>query len=107
MSSTAFLTFDNGEEIPLADWQKLASEYHLQHRPEVVGGNTYQVGEVQVRFGDNPIADNLPADQITFSTYFMGAGLRHVAALTVAAWKRFGGSLDAAPEIRNLIGVVG
>jgi hypothetical protein len=111
VSSDAFLSFDAGEEVTLEDWQHFVSLQGLLHRPEVVGGNTYQhpYHPVQVRFGrGSSTRRELPAEaaMITFSTYFMGEACPVVAMLAVAAWQEFGGGLDAAPEIRNLIQVV-
>lgn len=53
MSSDAFLSFDDGEEITLEQWQEFAAAHGLNYRPEVVGANTFQheATRVQVQFG--------------------------------------------------------
>jgi hypothetical protein len=122
MSSDASLSFDEGEEIELEAWQAFAAGHELTYDPHVVGQNTYKHARlpIQVRFG---VASRTPesgpdgridwlacrppenARVITFSTFWMDAALTDVAQMAIAAWQEFGGSLDAAPEIRRRIRV--
>jgi hypothetical protein len=116
MSSSAHLNFDKGEEVSLDDWEPFADEHGLTFNPHVVGRNVYRRGAIEVTFGEMQRSEepDLPdgridfdairppaeAARIWFSTYFMASGCRDVARLALAAWQRFGGSLDAAPEIK-------
>jgi hypothetical protein len=114
MSSSAHLNFD--EPLPLEGWEPFAAKHGLRFNPHVVGRNAYRCGPIEVSFGeiDRGEEPKLPdgridfdairppneATRVWFSTYFLGSGCRDVARLALAAWQRFGGSLDAAPEIQ-------
>jgi hypothetical protein len=113
MSSAAFIEFEPGTKgIPITEWREFCDEHGIVHSPNTVGGNVFYANQVEVTFGRvlrvlNVATPALPdhAHYLCFSTYFMGEALPDVAALALAAWKRWGGQLSAAPEITAIFSV--
>ena len=95
MSSAANITFEpDTVGVPAEEWQTFCREHRLEHSPQTVGGNYYYAGEVEVRYAEH---------MLNFSTYWFGNSMREVARLAKIAWRRWGGSLSADPEIRKLM----
>ncbi|MFN2592941.1 MAG: hypothetical protein ABR532_08945 [Candidatus Dormibacteria bacterium] len=105
MSSAATITWEEEDEpVSATDWADFATANGLTYSPRTVGGNYFYVGEgdreLEVSFGEgNGTSIPTEARQICVSTYFDG-DITGVAKLAGAIWKRWGGCLDAALEVR-------
>ena len=95
MSSAASISFESGTVAPANEWDAFCREHQIEHSPNTVGGNVYYAGQVEVRYA---------AGKLRFSTYWLGSAMRDVARLALLAWQRWGGSLEADPEIRQCLG---
>lgn len=98
MSSAATITFDRGTKgVPLKEWQSFCEEQNIEHSPNTVGGNVYYHG------GLGGVEASHDVHTLRFSTFYGGQAMAAVARLTMVAWTRWGGTLEADPEIRRLI----
>ena len=99
MSSSIFVTFDAGEGISLPDWKLFSDEHLIEYR----SGTTYRAGQVEIELADavrnsgNPVVHHF-----TFFTFWMGEEMPRVAELARAFWMRFGGKVQASPELMAL-----
>ena len=95
MSSAANISFESDTiGVPADEWDDFCREHQIKHSPQTVGDNVYYAGEVEVHYA---------VHELRFSTYWFGNAMRDVARLTRLAWRRWGGSLAADPEIRKLM----
>lgn len=78
--------------VPPEQWQTFCAEHRIEHSPQTVGGNVYYAGDVEIWYA---------LHKLNFSTYWMGSEMPSVARLALLAWVRWGGALDADPEIRH------
>lgn len=100
MSSAASISFerlprDTGTIGVTGDeWHAFCREHQIEHSPNTIGGNVYYAGEVEVHYA---------VHMLRFSTYWGGKAMSNAARLALLAWRRWGGSLEADPEIRKLV----
>lgn len=114
MSSAATITIDEDDEpVGLEDWLKLCRRVGLVYRENVSTQNVFYMGDVEVAFGDRGTvqrsASGHPdwstakppseARRIRVGTYWMGESIPQVSALAVMIARKFGGRLEANPEI--------
>lgn len=111
MSSAAYINWDlDTDPLPLDEWEKFCREYEINYSPETNSKNVYYFGgrgAVECHFGDQNFEGEGPlpaAHLVYFSTYHFGEAMPDVARIAFAAWKRWGGSLSADPEIRAHMG---
>lgn len=98
MSSAAHISFEPGTNSVTADeWQVFCRKHGLEHSPQTVGGNVYYCG------GLGGVEVHYSSWMVSFLTYQGGKAMPDVARLTKHAWRRWGGSLLADPEIRKLM----
>lgn len=103
MSSATFIKFDADTiGVPYQEFVAFCNQHGIIHSPRTIGGNVFYAGQVEIHFGDETVGAIFPerAHRLVFSTYFMGAAIPDVARLANLAWQRWGGSIEAAPEVR-------
>lgn len=95
MSSAAHITFEKDTKgVPADEWAAFCVEHEIAYSPNTVGGNVYYYGgKVEIHY---------EMHGLTFSTFWMGPGMNSVARIAIDAWRRWGGTLSADPEIRDL-----
>jgi hypothetical protein len=98
MSSSIHIKFD-GDGLSFADFDDFIADYRLAASHG--GGATS--GQVEL----TAIEQDGHIKQAVFSTYHLGEEMPRVAMLARAFWQRFGGSVDASPELRPLFAAVG
>ena len=114
MSSDIYITL--GTPVSLADWEQFCAGHGITYNPHAVGWNVYYAGQVEITFGDHGTRPVLrggrydwdtaeppaSAEQVWFSTFWMGVALPQVAALARAFHDQFGGDVSMAPELEGL-----
>lgn len=107
MSSSAYIKFDPGSiGIPVVEWKEFCAEHNIVHSPRTIGGNVFYAGQVEIWWNwlgtreELPTRDiSKPAMSLAFSTFFQGSAVPDVARLACLSWQRWGGDLQAAPEV--------
>lgn len=99
MSSAAYIHFENGTVgVSIEDWRSFCAEHCIEHSPRTVGGNVYYLSGL-----NGGVEIGYESHRLSFSTFWMGEAMAEVARIAVLSWRRWGGSISAAPEIRQLI----
>jgi len=106
MRRNAFLSFERGAGgIPLREWQAFCVDHDIKHTPHIGNGNIFYHGDVEIAYAwrDETVKRGraLPprAYSLSFSTSEDGTALGRVAKLACFAWRRWGGTVTAAPEV--------
>ena len=98
MSSSVFITFDARDEgVSRAKWDAWTEGHHLEQTPGTgEHGHTWRSGPgIEVDYHNKR--------RFTFSAFYMSDEVPELIRLALDFWTKFGGDLDAAPEIRTMI----
>lgn len=122
MSSAIYYQPDG--PISLSEWESFCTKHGIKYSPNTVGQNVYYADQVEIVFGGKEefgtverAGNGFPrwetarppaqASEITVSTRWMGGAQPAVADLAIAMFRRWGGKLQASPELETAISSAG